>query len=66
MYDFIEDMLSKNDKYIETLIAYGFLENIDIDPAAPEYKQITSTFGEKTLSVLGDVHEFWRKAGEYN
>ena len=50
----------KNDDYVSTAFLTGFIETIQNVSNKEQYKKIEKYFGKETLSLAGELIEFWR------
>ena len=58
IFDLVEKNI-KNDDYISTAFLIGFIETIQNVSSKEQYKKIEKYFGKETLSLAGELIEFW-------
>ena len=58
IFDLVEKNL-KNDNYAGTAFLTGFIETIQNVSNKEQYKKIEKYFGKETLSLAGELIEFW-------
>ena len=58
IFDLVEKNI-KNDDYISTAFLIGFIETIQNVSSKDQYNKIEKYFGKETLSLAGELIEFW-------
>ena len=58
IFDLVEKNI-KNDNYVGAAFLTGFIETIQNVSSKEQYKKIEKYFGKETLSLAGELIEFW-------